>query len=92
MRTAIEISLYPLSSDYIPPIKDFIDRLNTYPEIQVTTNALSTQIAGEHQRLFEILCEGNRDDVRGSRAQGIRDEGAWGVAMVDDARRILRAT
>lgn len=55
MRTAIEISLYPLDADYIPPIKDFIDRLNTYPELQVTTNAMSTQIAGEHQRLFEIL-------------------------------------
>lgn len=55
MRTAIEISLYPLDSDYIPPIKAFIERLNTYPEIQVTTNAMSTQIAGEHARLFEIL-------------------------------------
>ena len=55
MRTAIEISLYPLDSDYIPPIKDFIDRLNKYPELQVTTNAMSTQIAGEHARLFEIL-------------------------------------
>jgi uncharacterized protein YqgV (UPF0045/DUF77 family) len=55
MHTAIEISLYPLDSDFIPPIKAFIDRLNTYPEIRVTTNAMSTQIAGEHQRLFEIL-------------------------------------
>jgi uncharacterized protein YqgV (UPF0045/DUF77 family) len=55
MRTAVEISLYPLDSDYIPPIKDFIDRLNTYPEIEVTTNAMSTQIAGEHHRVFEIL-------------------------------------
>ena len=55
MRTAIEISLYPLDADYIPPIKDFIDRLNTYPELQVTTNAMSTQIAGEHARLFEVL-------------------------------------
>lgn len=55
MRTAIEISLYPLDSDYIPPIKAFIDRLNTYAELQVTTNAMSTQIAGEHARLFEIL-------------------------------------
>jgi len=55
MRTAIEISLYPLDADYIPPIKDFIDRLNGYPELQVTTNAMSTQIAGEHARLFEIL-------------------------------------
>lgn len=57
MRTAVEISLYPLDSDYIPPIKDFIDRLNTYPEIEVTTNAMSTQIAGEHHRLFEILAK-----------------------------------
>jgi len=55
MRTAIEISLYPLDANYIPPIKDFIDRLNKYPELQVTTNAMSTQIAGEHARLFEIL-------------------------------------
>lgn len=55
MRTMIEISLYPLDSDFIPPIKDFIDRLNTYPELQVTTNAMSTQIAGEHARVFEIL-------------------------------------
>lgn len=55
MHTMIEISLYPLSSDYIPPIKDFIERLNTYPELQVTTNAMSTQVAGEHMRLFEVL-------------------------------------
>ncbi|HWK76019.1 MAG TPA: YkoF family thiamine/hydroxymethylpyrimidine-binding protein [Povalibacter sp.] len=55
MRTAIEISLYPLDADFIPSIKGFIDRLNTYPELQVTTNAMSTQVAGEHQRLFEIL-------------------------------------
>jgi uncharacterized protein YqgV (UPF0045/DUF77 family) len=57
MRTAIELSLYPLDSQFIPPIQDFIDRLNGYPELQVTTNAMSTQIAGEHARLFEILAK-----------------------------------
>ena len=55
MRTAVEISLYPLDSDYIPPIKAFIERLNTYPELQVITNAMSTQVGGEHKRLFEVL-------------------------------------
>ena len=55
MRTAVEISLYPLDSNYIPPIKAFIERLNTYPELQVVTNAMSTQVVGEHKRLFEIL-------------------------------------
>lgn len=55
MRTAIEISLYPLAAEFIPAIQDFIDRLNLYPELHVTTNAMSTQVAGDHSRLFEIL-------------------------------------
>ena len=57
MHTAIEISLYPLDADYIPSIKAFIERLNTYPEINVVTNAMSTQISGEHRRVFEILAK-----------------------------------
>jgi uncharacterized protein YqgV (UPF0045/DUF77 family) len=57
MHTAIEISLYPLDADFIPSIQGFIDRLNTYPELRVTTNAMSTQIAGEHARLFEVLAK-----------------------------------
>jgi uncharacterized protein YqgV (UPF0045/DUF77 family) len=55
MRTTVEISLYPLDANYIPPIKDFIDRLNRYPELNVVTNSLSTQLSGEHARVFEIL-------------------------------------
>ncbi len=57
MHTAIEISLYPLAADYVPSIKAFIERLNTYPEINVVTNAMSTQISGEHRRVFEILAQ-----------------------------------
>ena len=34
MRIAVDISLYPLDADYIPPIKDFIERLNRHPELQ----------------------------------------------------------
>jgi uncharacterized protein YqgV (UPF0045/DUF77 family) len=57
MHTSVEISLYPLNSDFIPPIKAFIDRLNTYPELNVLTNSMSTQVSGEHRRLFEILAK-----------------------------------
>jgi uncharacterized protein YqgV (UPF0045/DUF77 family) len=60
MRTAVEISLYPLDADYIPPIKAFIERLNTYAELQVTTNAMSTQIAGEHEAVFAALAQETR--------------------------------
>ena len=55
MRIAVEISLYPLDADYIPPIKDFIERLNTHPELTVVTNAMSTQVMGEHKTVFAIL-------------------------------------
>jgi uncharacterized protein YqgV (UPF0045/DUF77 family) len=57
MHTAIEISLYPLDANYIPSIKAFIERLNAYPELNVVTNAMSTQLSGEHRRLFEIVAK-----------------------------------
>jgi uncharacterized protein YqgV (UPF0045/DUF77 family) len=55
LRTAVEISLYPLDHDYVPPIKDFIERLNRHPGLQVVTNAMSTQVAGEHEAVFAAL-------------------------------------
>jgi uncharacterized protein YqgV (UPF0045/DUF77 family) len=57
MRTAVEISMYPLAGDYRPLIQAFIDRLNTYPEVEVLTNSLSTQIWGQLDRVMEILAE-----------------------------------
>lgn len=60
MRTAVEISLYPLDRDYVPPIKDFIERLHRHPGLSVTTNAMSTQIAGEHEAVFAALAAETR--------------------------------
>jgi uncharacterized protein YqgV (UPF0045/DUF77 family) len=57
MRIAVDISLYPLDADYVPPIKDFIERLNRQPGLSVETNAMSTQVAGEHDRVFAALAE-----------------------------------
>jgi uncharacterized protein YqgV (UPF0045/DUF77 family) len=55
MDIAVEMSLYPLTADFIPTIKDFIDRLNTHPDLRVVTNSLSTQVFGPHERLFDVL-------------------------------------
>jgi uncharacterized protein YqgV (UPF0045/DUF77 family) len=60
MRIAVDISLYPLDADYIPPIKDFIERLNAHEGLAVATNAMSTQVAGEHERVFAALEEETR--------------------------------
>ena len=48
MKVAVDISLYPLDADFIPPIKDVIERLNSYPGLQVMTNPMSTQVRGEY--------------------------------------------
>jgi uncharacterized protein YqgV (UPF0045/DUF77 family) len=55
MRSAVEISMYPLSGDYLPLIQAFIDRLNTYPDLTVRTNSLSTQIWGPLDRVMAVL-------------------------------------
>jgi len=66
MRAAVEISMYPLSGDYRPPIQAFIDRLNTHAGVQVQTNALSTQIWGPLDRIMAILA----DEMRRAAADG----------------------
>ena len=55
MRSAVEISMYPLTGDYIPPIQGFIDRLNTYADLIVRTNSLSTQVWGPLDRVMSVL-------------------------------------
>jgi uncharacterized protein YqgV (UPF0045/DUF77 family) len=55
VRSAIEISMYPLTGDYRPPIQAFIDRLNTHPGLMVQTNALATQIWGPLDQVMAIL-------------------------------------
>jgi uncharacterized protein YqgV (UPF0045/DUF77 family) len=55
MRSAVEISMYPLTGDYRPLIQAFIDRLNTHPDMTVRTNALSTQVWGPLDRVLAML-------------------------------------
>ena len=47
--------MYPLAGDYRPIIQAFIDRLNTYPDLLVRTNDLSTQIWGDLAAIMSIL-------------------------------------
>lgn len=55
MRLVVEISLYPLDHQYIPTIKDFIDRINSYSQLTTKTSATSTTVAGEMNQLMAIL-------------------------------------
>lgn len=55
MKLAIEISLYPLDQQYIPHIKSFIQRINTYADLYVNTTHTSTLICGEYDYLMMVI-------------------------------------
>ena len=55
MKVAVDISLYPLQEDLIPPIVNVIERLNSHDGLYVDTNAMSTQIRGEYDDVMAIL-------------------------------------
>ena len=55
MKIGVEISLYPLTEDYIPPIRGFIDRLNADGRFRVLTNDMSTQVFGRYEDVMEAL-------------------------------------
>lgn len=55
MRVAVDLSLYPLDQDFIPPIKDVIARLNSHARLEVVTNSMSTQIKGEYTDVMQAL-------------------------------------
>jgi len=61
MKTSAEISYYPLNQEYVPPIREFIDRINTYEGLTVRTNGMSTQIFGEYDILMNALTIEIRD-------------------------------
>jgi uncharacterized protein YqgV (UPF0045/DUF77 family) len=55
VKVAVDISLYPLDAEFIPPIKDVIERLNSYTELEVVTNPMSTQLRGEYDDVMRAL-------------------------------------
>ena len=55
MKASIDISLYPLKDEYIPAIKEFIERVQRYPEVAVVRNALSTQLYGNYELIMDLL-------------------------------------
>ena len=59
MKVAVDISLYPLDAEFIPPIRDVIDRLNTHADLEVWTNAMSTQVIGD----FDIVMDALKQEI-----------------------------
>lgn len=55
MELSVEISKYPLTDDYIPAIKDFIERLENTKGLSVVGNTMSTQVFGDYDLVMDTL-------------------------------------
>lgn len=55
MNITIEISMYPLREDYKIKILDFLKIISKHDGIQMKVNALSTQLQGESNLLFDAI-------------------------------------
>jgi uncharacterized protein YqgV (UPF0045/DUF77 family) len=66
MDIGVEISLYPLHQQYIPPIQDFIDRLNLDRRLRVVTNSMSTQVFGDYDAVMQTLVRELRSTLEGN--------------------------
>ena len=61
MKLSVEISNYPLNEQYIPPIKDFIERLQANKNLRISCNSMSTQIFGDYDELMAMLNQEMKD-------------------------------
>lgn len=57
MNITVEISMYPFKEDYKTPINQFIEKLNNFADLEVSTGATSTIICGEYEHVMRVLTE-----------------------------------
>ena len=55
MKLTVELSLYPLQEEYIPIIQAFIEAMGEHGDLTIVTNAMSTQICGDYDRIFALI-------------------------------------
>ena len=48
MQVTIDISMYPNREDFIPPIDGFIEKINQFDNLKVTTFPTSTVVQGDY--------------------------------------------
>jgi len=60
MQVAVDISLYPLDKNFIPPIKNVIERLGKHPGVEIEYNRMSTQLRGD----FDVVVPALTKEIR----------------------------
>ena len=57
VQVTIDVSMYPNKKDFIPPIKGFIKKINTYSDLKISTYPTSTVVQGEYNHAMNSIKE-----------------------------------
>ena len=57
MQVTIDISMYPNREDFIPPIEGFIEKINNFDNLKVTTFPTSTVVQGNFDQAMSAVAE-----------------------------------
>ena len=57
MQVTIDVSMYPNKEDFIPPIKGFIKKINSFTNLKITTFPTSTIVQGEYHHAMNSVKE-----------------------------------
>ena len=57
MQLAIDVSMYPNREDFIPPIDGFIEKINQYGDLKITTFPTSTVVQGDYEHAMKAVQE-----------------------------------
>ena len=74
MDIGVEISLYPLRTEFTPPIREFLARLNRAERLRIVTNSMSTQVFGAYEDVMTALTRELRatfEDVTGASERAV---------------------
>ena len=74
MKITVEISMYPLDSDYKPAIRAFIHELRGYGDIETVTNQMSTQVRGEFDDVMPAVTGCIKESMSANRQGCVRDQ------------------
>ena len=53
MQVTIDISMYPNREEFIPPIDGFIEKINCFENLKITTFPTSTVVQGEYEHAMK---------------------------------------
>ncbi len=79
MNVSIEISLYPLDHNYVPPIIDFIDRCKKHSSLTIQVQPMSTLITGNYDVIMDIL----KVELKTTFAQNLTSVGVIKIVNLD---------